>query len=45
MSKPKGQRIVYRSAITGKIVKASTARRWPQRTFQQRFPMKPRRKK
>ncbi len=48
MTNPKAskQRIVYRSASTGRIVKVSTAKRWPAKTFAQKVgPKKPRRHK
>lgn len=42
--KPRTWRWVYKSAITGRIVKASTARRWPHKTIAQRVRIKRRAK-
>lgn len=45
MAKPKRPKVryIYKSAITGRVVKASTARRWPKQTIRQR--VRPRAKK
>lgn len=47
MATPKRPKVryVFKSAITGRIVKASTAKRWPDKTIRQRVGSLPRRKK